>query len=222
MGFKFLHPSTGVISGPTGCGKTQLVKNIILNILALVTPIPTQIIWYYSEYQHQLALEIGHLVQFREGLPDLSEFTGDMPVLIIVDDLMSEANGEITKLFTKGSHHRNLSIWFLMQNFFHQGKEIRTITLNAQYIILFKNPRDRQQIRVLARQMFDKNSIFMEQAFDEATREAHGYLLIDLKQSTPEHLRLRSKILPGEFHEIYTSKKLYKQGKIVILQQYED
>src|SRR5271170_1990401 len=100
--------------------------------------------------------------------------------------------------FTKGSHHRNLSIWFLMQNFFHKGKEIRSITLNAHYIILFKNPRDRQQIRCLARQMYDKDAQVMQEAFQDATDRPHGYLLVDLKQATPDCMRLRTYILPGE------------------------
>lgn len=217
----FEHPCTAVFSGPTGSGKTQLVKNIILSIILLMVPAPLKIIWYYSEYQAQLVAEIGHLVEFREGLPDLDEFTGEVPTLIIVDDLMAEANSEITKLFTKGSHHRNLSIFFLMQNFFHQGKEIRTITLNAQYIVLFKNPRDTQQVRVLARQMYGKNSGFMEEAYIAATEEPHGYLLIDLKQTTPTHLRLQSKILPGEQHEIYVCKKLYKEPKLTVFHQYD-
>ena len=32
-----------------------------------------------------------------------------------------------------------------VQNIFHQGKEIRNISLNAHYIVLFKSPRDRHR-----------------------------------------------------------------------------
>ena len=116
--------------------------------------------------------------------------------------------------FTKGSHHRNLSIWFLMQNFFHKGKEIRSITLNAHFIIMFKNPRDQQQIKVLARQMYDKDFKVMTEAFTDATNQAHGYLLIDLKQATPDHLRLRASILPGEDLAIYANKRTYKEDEM--------
>jgi hypothetical protein len=59
----------------------------------------------------------------------------------------------ISDLFTKGSHHRNLSIIYIVQNIFHQGKEMRNIRLNAHYIVLFKSPRDKQQISMLARQI---------------------------------------------------------------------
>jgi hypothetical protein len=160
MSVPFQHPFTGICAGPTGCGKTVLIRNIVLCAGEMIDPCPARIIWYYAETQPELEQSLGYTgVEFRQGLPELAEFDGNQePVLLIVDDFMSECNAEITKLFTKGSHHRNLSVWFLMQNFFHKGKEIRSITLNAHYIILFKNPRDKQQIKYLARQMYDTNS----------------------------------------------------------------
>jgi Adenovirus IVa2 protein len=216
MDLSFKHPFTGICSGPTGCGKTELMKNIILNINQMMTPAPEQIIWYYAEAQPQLEAELHHLVEFIEGLPDVKEFEGNKRTLLIIDDCMSECNKDIAKLFTKGSHHRNLSVWFLMQNFFHQSKEIRTITLNAHYIILFKNPRDKQQIKVLARQMYDRSSKDMEDAFSLATSEPHGYLLVDLKQDTPDYLRMRSKILPSDRLEVFSDPKLCRGKKMEI------
>jgi hypothetical protein len=213
----FQHPFTGICSGPTGSGKTELMKHLILNIEDVMFPPPVRILWYYAEYQPKLAADIGHLVEFREGCPSMEDFgSGDEgPTLVIIDDLMSECSSEITKLFTKGSHHRNLSIFFLMQNFFYQKKEIRSISLNTQYIILFKNPRDTQQIEVLARQMYGKHADVLISAFNQATGDRpHGYLLIDVKQSTPDFLRLRSKILPYEWLEIYNNRKTFKDGHI--------
>ena len=43
---------------------------------------------------------------------------------------------------------------------FCQGKFSRTISLNTNYLILFKNPRDNNQISVLARQMYPGNTKF--------------------------------------------------------------
>jgi hypothetical protein len=215
MALPFKHPFTGICAGPTGSGKSELMKKIVLNAQTLIEPPPHRIVWHYAEYQPKLNSELGKYgVEFREGCPDMSEFGGEERVLLIVDDLMSECGKEISNLFVKGSHHRNLSIWFLMQNFFHQGKEIRTVTLNAQYIILFKNPRDKQQVKVLARQMFDRDAPALEEAFSVASSRPHGYLLVDLKQDTPDYLQLRSKIIPGEAMEIYASKKLFKGDHI--------
>ena len=81
----------------------------------------------------------------------------DVPTrnLIVLDDVMTQSGGDkrITDLFTKGSHYRNLSVIYIVQNIFHHGRETRNISLNAHYIVLFKSPRDKQQISVLARQV---------------------------------------------------------------------
>ena len=212
----FKHPFTGICSGPTGCGKSQLVKRIILNITKMMRPLPQRIVWYYAEYQADLEAALKHLVEFREGCPEMDEYNHNtVPTLIIIDDLMEDCGSELTKLFIRGSHHRNLSVWFLMQNFFHQTKGLRTTTLNTQYVIFFKNPRDKQQIKTLARQMYDKDYLTMVSAFAQATAEPHGYLLVDMRQETPDHLRLRTKIIPGENFELYTSKT-YKADTIEI------
>ena len=67
--------------------------------------------------------------------------------LIVLDD-QSGKDKRITDHFTKGSRHRNLSVIYIVQNIFHQGKETRNISLNAYYIILFKSPRQDKSIPV--------------------------------------------------------------------------
>ena len=100
----------------------------------------------------------------------------------------------VTKLFSIGSHHKNLSIFYLVQNLFHQGKETRNISLNTHYLIAFKNPRDNQQVRVLARQMYPSKTKFFMEAFEDATSAAYGYLFLDLKPCTPEPYRVQTNI----------------------------
>ena len=105
---------------------------------------------------------------------------------------MSEASNDkrICDLFTKGSHHRNLSVICLVQNLYYQGKESRTMSLNSQYLVLFNNPRDQQQIMVLARQIYPGQSEKFLSTYRMATSKAFGYLLIDLKPDTPNDKRL--------------------------------
>ena len=45
--------------------------------------------------------------------------------------------------------------------------------------------------------MYPGHTAFVRESFEDATREPHGYLLIDLKQTTPDHLRLRTDVIPG-------------------------
>ena len=76
--------------------------------------------------------------------------------LVVIDDLIQKLGNDprITSLFTKGCHHRNLSVIFILQNIFHRGKELRDVSLNCHYLVLFKSPRDSSQIIHLAKQMF--------------------------------------------------------------------
>ena len=46
--------------------------------------------------------------------------------LIILDDLMDETDQRVASLFTTKSHHRNISVMYIVQNLFHRGKHHRT------------------------------------------------------------------------------------------------
>ena len=68
-------------------------------------------------------------IEFVKGIPTaLEQEAYFSPVnkrnLIVIDDQMIEAgkDNRMVNLFTKGSHHRNLSIIYIVQNLFHQGK----------------------------------------------------------------------------------------------------
>lgn len=197
------HPFTCIIAGPSGCGKTSLTKAIIQN--QLIEPKPTKVVWLYAEDQPMYKSLEG--IEFIQGIPDDLEVRFDRHYnnLLIIDDLMTRFQNDdrLTRLFSVGSHHRNLSIIFIVHNLFSQGKEMRTLSLNTHYIVLFKNPRDRLQISVLARQMYANNARFLMEAYHDATKQAYGYLLIDLKPTTDEALRVRTGILPDDVQLVY-------------------
>jgi hypothetical protein len=64
----------------------------------------------------------------------------------------------VCDLFTKGSHHRNISVILITQNIFHQAKHCQDISLNAKYLVILKNVRDRSQFSHLA-QVYPKQSV---------------------------------------------------------------
>jgi hypothetical protein len=136
-------------------------------------------------------------------MPDVNELKlhVNVPKLLVMDDMMQEMKNDsrFTQLFTRGSHHWNLSIIHIVQNVFFEG--LRTSRINAQYLVLLKNPADRLQIQTLGRQIFPGSKHFAE-AFEDATNRPFGYLLIDLTQTTPENLRLRTNIFPDDIHHI--------------------
>jgi len=137
MSLSLQHPFTAIIGGPTGCGKTYFVFRLIKNAHQMVDPPPSQIWYCYGKFQ-PLFRQYPR-VKFHEGLPDVLWFDGRQPILLIIDDLMQETDGTVANLFTKGSHHRNISVIYLTQNLFHKNPHMRTISLNSHYMILFKN-----------------------------------------------------------------------------------
>ena len=188
--------SLGMI-GMSGSGKSVLTFRLIENAEQMISPPPEEIIYCYGEYQ-EIFDNYRH-VNFHEGLPDLNEFVGNKkPILMVLDDLMSEWNEEISKLFTKYSHHRNISVVYLSQNLFSKNKHARVISLNTHYLVLMRNTRDATQISTLSRQMFPKNAGYMIDAYNDAVRPNYGYLFVDLKPNTDDRIRLRTRIFPDE------------------------
>ena len=57
--------------------------------------------------------------------------------IFIFNDMMGEKDDIIANLFTKKSHHGNLSVIYIVQNLFHKRKDHRTISLNACYLSYF-------------------------------------------------------------------------------------
>ena len=137
-------------------------------------------------------------VEFVDGLQDPNTFRPETRTLVVLDNLMAETDSRVTILFTKNSHHCNTSVVYLLQNLFPKGKENRTISLNAQYLVLFKSPRDAGQVGQLAKQMYPGRVKYMLDAFKDATSTPYGYILIDLKQETPDDARLRTKVFPDD------------------------
>lgn len=189
------HPFTMVIAGPTGCGKTMWLKQLINGRLKFILPPPTDVIYFFAE--NQPIFNKMKRVKFVEGLDiTLIDQLKGKRTLVIIDDLMDEAANsvKVSSLFTKGSHHRNISVILVVQNMFVKGKEMRNISLNAQYIVLFKNPRDKTIAFHIARQMYPGKVSAFQQVFEDATSDAFSYLFIDLTPATPEERRLLTDI----------------------------
>ena len=201
------HPFGLLVSGGTKTGKTTFVKQLLSNASVMIEPPPENIIYFYSEYQATFG-EIEVLVpgiQFVQGLPDsmIDSINPNTRNLYIIDDMMGEKDAVIAKLFTKKSHHGNLSVIYIVQNLFHQSKDHRTISLNASYLVLTKNVRDASQVIHLAKQLYPNNTKFFQQAYQLATKEPYTYLFVDLTPTCPDEIRLRSGIFPTDIHYVY-------------------
>ena len=85
---------------------------------------PQRIVWSYSQWQpiYTELQKIIPWIEFVHEIPtDLEEdwfFNSDINNLLIIDDQMQESsnNNQIMNLFTRGSHHKSLSLCYLVQN----------------------------------------------------------------------------------------------------------
>ena len=197
--------STMIIAGPTQAGKTTFVNNLITNAHWMFEEVINKIYWMCNE---RPMVNFNSNCIYIEGLPDDFSFV-EKNSLVVIDDLMQEAkeSSHVSKLFTEGTHHKRLFVIFISQNFYLCGKEDVTRRRNCQYVVLFKNPADSRQIRSIGSQMFPESPRLLPEVYRDAVRgKAHGYLFLDLRQKTPEFLRIRTNVLPHELPMV-----VYKQ-----------
>jgi hypothetical protein len=192
------HMSSMLIVGPSQAGKSTFVESLITNKEIMFDIPPRKIHWFTgSSYKPDPK---NNIQVYEEGLPD--NFDMVLPhEMVILDDLMMEAaNSElVSNLFTRLVHHLPCTVISIVQNLFSPGKQQRTRSLNSKYIVLFKSPRDASQIECLGRQMYPGEKGFLTEAYKHATgKHPYAYLFIDMHQTTPDKLRIRSNILPDE------------------------
>ena len=198
-------PFSCIISGPSGCGKSFLVDRFLSDINNLVTPPVEKISYHYGEWQPLFEkMQRNYGVEFKEGLPTKEDIVGDAEEttprlhphrLLVLDDLMSSSNQQVVAdIFTKYSHHWNVSVIYITQNLFQKSPEFRTMSLNAHYMVLFKNPRDMAQMNALSRQVFPSKAAALAAIFNNELKLPHSYILLDFKQTTPDCLRVRSSL----------------------------
>ena len=127
-----------------------------------------------------------------------------MEVCAFFDDVMNEisSNATTSKLFTHGRSHLGCSLVLMLQNIFPKGCQSRTISINAQYQVLFCNSRDSLQISILARQLCPLNSKSFLEIYKRATNHAYGYLFCCFTRSCPDEIRYRTNVLPNEYPSV--------------------
>ena len=188
-----------LVCGPSSSGKTEFILQLINERDFLFDKEPSAVYWFHGTRtaRHDDLIESDFILS--DTIPSSFDKLY-LDSIIVLDDMMETAKNmhAVTRLFTQLAHHRNYFVIFSTQNMFQKSAEARTRSLNSQYMVLFKNPRDMGQIKTLGAQMYPNKANFLEKAYKDATFDSHAYLLIDLHQDTSELIRLPSHILPGE------------------------
>ena len=148
------HPFSMLIAGGRKSGKTVFTQKLLRQANQLIDSSIDRVVWCYGTFQDSLYRDLKSIredIEYAEGIPvDLQNmFDSNKKNLIILDDMMHECakDDRVTQLFTRG-RHSNLSVILLSQGQYHKNQ--RTINLNSDYLVIFKNARDCSQIYNLA------------------------------------------------------------------------
>ena len=142
------------------------------------------ILYCYGQWQ-ECFKDMTSQVTFVDGIPEdiPSMFPLNYcPGILVLDDLTRNCSDDerIVDLFTKVSHHCDVTRIYLTQNLFLPGKFSRSISLNSHYIITINNP-----CNTLAQQAFAGKVPYILESFEDATSNPFGYLVMDLHPRTP-------------------------------------
>ena len=179
------------INGPSRSGKTVFITELLKNIDIFCKAPPKIITLVYKIFQ-PIYHEMGaiHLVPDGDCLKEkLMNIAHGEPMLVIFDDLInSDSLPNISDLFVVDGRHMNLSLIFISQKLFINNDSFREISQNCDYYILFKNPRNSQEIRTLASQM-TPGKMQLISYYTEATKNPFSYLFINLTQECQLHVK---------------------------------
>lgn len=192
------------MSGGTGSGKTILTRKLIKHHQTVFRNLPKnpKVVWCYGISQKIHRERIANAdVEYTDGLMDEESIIMKRPQILVIDDLMTEKanDAHAHNLFTKLSHHLDMTVIYITQNLYERGQT--GMKRNAHYIFMMRNPSDKSQITTLGRQLYPRRKSHLDhfyESYDDATRRKFGYLLIDVSPDSKESEKLKTNLFPDE------------------------
>ena len=190
------------VCGPSRCGKTLFVSKLIQNMSTFTKSPPQKIIYVYKVWQSIFDELQNNNIVFIKEQDDLTEKLRDVSFgessLIIFDDLInSKCLEDIANLFVVDGRHSNYSMIYLSQRMFVNNDYFRQISNNCDYLVIFRNPRNYSEIRILAQQITPIN-LDLIQIYSKACKSPFSYLFINLTQECDERVKYLSHIFDSD------------------------
>lgn len=176
------HPFRWIISGSSGCGKTNLLLNFIYRLAEF------DILYIYTKHPDQPKFKTlidMFITMGREGdliigtssddITPPEEMDSEQQNLVVCDDLLLEKDQDpIVNLFIRG-RHSNASVIYLTQSYF---KVPRNIRLQAGYFSFFEiNRREMLSLYQELGNDLEKDEFFRR--LQDATLDDYSFLHID-------------------------------------------
>jgi len=189
-----LWPFRLLICGSSGCGKTNLLMNLIYNYLYYnkiyiyakdLTESKYQILQdFFEEVNETMKDKTGEDFQVstfsssKDDIVNVDDLDKEYQNLIIFDDFVTEVDQYlIIDLFIR-SRKKNCSIIYLTQSYFSTPKDIR---LQCNYFIFYNISNERELSEIQRDHCLDIDKESFKKYFNKATLEPYNFFLIDKK-----------------------------------------
>jgi ABC-type dipeptide/oligopeptide/nickel transport system ATPase component len=192
-------PFRMLIIGGSGSGKTQTLMNIIHNMndtfneIYVITKNKQEPIYEYLE--DKLGSKGVSVVEGIENAPDLDkDINKKDQTLIVMDDLVLEANQRPLEEFFIRARKQNCSLIYISQSYYAVPKMIRK---NLNYLIIKQLSSLQDLFRIMREYSLGDNKVQLKKIYDNATSDnKQDFLLVDL--DAPPENRFRK-----NFNDIY-------------------
>ena len=187
-------PVRGGIYGPTECGKSTFIYNLLKYRDSVFSEKFDRVIYCIPEHTEDSRAayiaslrEICEHISIEEGLPDLHShfFKNSESKLLILDDLSTALlrDPDYVQLMTVGSHHYNLSAIYTSQNYYQKSCDGRTFQRQLTMKVVFEDRSDSTVLTNISRQTFRSNS-YLHRCFEilkeEYPEDNRPYLFIGM------------------------------------------
>lgn len=211
-------PFTLIISGSSRCGKTELVKRLLLQDNCFDESV-TEIVWVHAHnaLDNKLVQDLSHLpIAFVENYPEEALrnkelFKNETKKLLILDDIYIQpnTNQSLFELFNIVSNHQSISVVLTVQNLLASTPAQRgclgSLLRSCGYIVLFVNRRMLPVIKSIASTYFPDRKHCVLEPFNQLmkTGSQHSYIVIDFCTSVEELQIREGGLVPGDECYIY-------------------
>lgn len=197
-----------LISGPTSCGKSHLIFNLIKHrqkmfnapfkkIVYSVPPNTGHLKYDFIEELKSLANNL----EVIEGIPLPSEFPQGQSLLVIEDQFLNVINSSVMyNYMIHDSHHYGISLCISSQNPYQRGLHTVNLSRNLTARIIFQDPGNTYVLRLIGSAIYPEHPLTLIRAMNALIRvqplAKSKYLFLDLSPHSkrPINLKIQSNI----------------------------